>query len=195
MSLFEFSGRLPIGLKIVNHFLSVSEARDVMETIDSNPWHSDLSRRVQHYGWRYDYRVRNLLPDSYLGPLPDFLSRLSQRIKQEQLMEVVPDQVIVNEYLPGQGIAPHIDCEPCFGPEIATLSLGDEYPMNFRHTITNEEFQLFLPPGSICVLSGESRYFWTHKIAKRKSDLLPGGGRKARLRRVSVTFRSVLVSL
>ncbi|MEI7575655.1 MAG: alpha-ketoglutarate-dependent dioxygenase AlkB [Armatimonadota bacterium] len=167
----------------------------VLEKIDSNLWLSDLSRRVQHYGWRYDYRTRKLHPDSYLGPLPDFLSGLCQRIKQEQLMEVVPDQVIVNEYLPGQGIAPHIDCEPCFGPEIATISLGDEYPMNFRHTITNEEFQLFLPVGSICVLSGESRYLWTHEIAKRKSDLLPGGGRKARLRRVSVTFRSVLVSL
>ena len=29
----------------------------------------------------------------------------------------------VNEYLPGQGIAQHVDCVPCFGGTVASLSL------------------------------------------------------------------------
>lgn len=172
----------------------MEEAHILLEKIDSNPWLSELSRKVQHYGWRYDYRARNLRSDSFLGPLPEFLECLCQRIKQDHLMTLVPDQVIINEYLPGQGIARHVDCEPCFGPEIATISLGDEYPMYFRHTITNEAFEAFLPIGSICVMGGESRYLWTHEIAKRKTDVLPSGGRKARSRRVSVTCRSVIIS-
>ena len=33
------------------------------------------------------------------------------------------EQAIVNEYEPGQGIAPHVDRD-CFGPVVATVSLG-----------------------------------------------------------------------
>ena len=35
-----------------------------------------------------------------------------------------PDQVTVNEYLPGQGIAPHVDTHSAFEDGIASLSLG-----------------------------------------------------------------------
>ena len=41
------------------------------------------------------------------------------------------------------------------------------------------------------MLSGEARFGWTHEIAKRKSDKY-GGVRVPRLRRLSLTFRSVI---
>lgn len=178
------------GLVVVPGFLDDADA--LLAWVGSMPWLDDLSRRVQHYGWRYDYRARAVPPGSRLGPLPEPLEALAERIHQAGHMAGVPDQAIVNEYLPGQGIAAHIDCEPCFGPEIATLSLGDAYPMRFTRPTTGEAREVWLPVGSLCVMSGPARHEWRHEIARRRSDPTPAG-RRPRGRRVSVTFRTVVV--
>lgn len=188
-SLFEDLPSIP-GLICVPGFLNESDS--LLGILDRMPWLDDLSRRVQHYGWLYDYKSRKIHHDSYLGPLPGFLQEIAEALFSAGFMECVPNQAIVNEYLPGQGIAAHIDCEPCFGPEIATISLGDEYPMRFTCVSTSEAIDVWLPVGSACVISGPARYEWRHEIAKRKSD--PSGGtRKLRTRRVSVTFRTVIL--
>jgi len=186
-SLFDDPLSIP-GLIRVPGFLM--ESSSLLAALDSMPWLDDLSRRVQHYGWRYDYRSRRIHDASYLGALPDVLQDVAGQLFSDGLMECVPDQAIVNEYLPGQGIAAHIDCEPCFGPEIATISIGDDYPMRFTNVATAEAIDVWLPVGSACVISGPARYEWRHEIAKRKSDMF-AGMRKQRKRRVSVTFRTV----
>lgn len=179
------------GMVLVPDFLS--EPSDVLQAVDGMPWMYDLSRRVQHYGWKYDYRSHIVRKDAYLGPLPSFLAAIAGQLYFDGLMRSLPDQAIVNEYVPGQGISAHVDCEPCFGPEVATLSLGDEYPMRFSKSILKEVREFWLPVGSACVISGPARYEWTHEIAKRKSDV-KDGVRKPRLRRVSITFRTVISS-
>jgi alkylated DNA repair dioxygenase AlkB len=45
-------------------------------------------------------------------------------MSDEGLADEVTNQTIVNEYRPGQGIAAHVDCVPCFGATILSLSLG-----------------------------------------------------------------------
>ncbi len=97
-----------------------------------------------------------------------------------------PNQVIINEYLPGQGIGRHVDCAPCFGPQIATLSLGSPCEMHFRNVVTGEVINLTLAVNSLLILNGPSRYDWTHEISARKAD-----NGISRTRRVSVTFRTV----
>lgn len=181
-SLFDDLPSIP-GLICVHDFLK--EPGALLDMLDRMPWLDDLSRRVQHYGWRYDYRSHRVHPDAYLGPLPDFLQHLAEELFSDGLLKCVPDQAIVNEYLPGQGIAAHIDCEPCFGPEIAMISLGDEYPMRFTNVSTAQAIDVWLPVGSACVISGPARYEWRHEIAKRKSDPV-GGTRNIG----SVEFRS-----
>jgi alkylated DNA repair dioxygenase AlkB len=126
-----------------------------------------------------------------LGPLPDWLQQLAIRLFEDGIFQQVPDQVIVNEYLPGQGIAAHVDCEPCFGPVIASLSLGAPVPMVFGNRRTREVVEVDLPPRSLLVLSGEGRYEWTHSILARKTDVIDGRTRD-RVRRVSLTFRTVI---
>lgn len=98
--------------------------------------------------------------------------------------------MIVNEYLPDQGISAHVDCEPCFGPAIASLSLGGPVQMAFRHRQAGEQISLTLEPLMLLILSGQARYDWTHEIPARKSDLI-AGVRQPRARRVSLTFRTV----
>jgi len=44
-----------------------------------------------------------------LGKLPKWLNDVASKIKEDGLCEIVPDQVIINEYKLGQGISPHID--------------------------------------------------------------------------------------
>jgi alkylated DNA repair dioxygenase AlkB len=48
-------------------------------------------------------------------------------------MKQEADQAIINEYQPGQGISPHVDCVPCFGPVVAAISLGSDCVMDFTH--------------------------------------------------------------
>jgi alkylated DNA repair dioxygenase AlkB len=154
---------------------------------------NDLKRRVQHYGWRYDYSSRVVTEEMKTEPLPDFILGIARELKGRGWFASVPDQVIVNEYEPGQGIAPHIDRD-CFGPSVATLSLGDRWPMQFiplsRSAVAAESEEIFLDVGSMLVLRGNARTEWMHGIVKRRTDG-QGRSRRQRMRRVSVTFRPV----
>ena len=181
---------LPRGARLLDTYLSSRTAEALLATVDGQPWRSDLKRRVQHYGWRYDYRARTVSPDMRLGPLPDWLAPLAQSLSREAEFDAIPDQVIINEYQPGQGISAHIDCAPCFGPAIASLSLTGCAEMVLRNTHTDDRISLRLEPGSLLILSGEARYDWTHEIPARKSDVIDGA-RQPRSRRVSLTFRTV----
>lgn len=170
------------------HFLSPFEQLKLLADIDGQPWRDDLKRRVQHYGYRYDYRSKKVDSSMFLGLLPSFLANIAERLISLGLMPIIPDQAIVNEYEPGQGITPHVDCEPCFGGSIATVSLGSVYTMDFADTKSEATKSIRLALGSCLVFSGEARYRWTHGIKMRKLD-----DGIARGRRVSVTFRTVTI--
>ena len=178
------------GLIYTPEFINTEVEAALLAQIDAAPWITDLKRRVQHYGWRYDYKARSVPPDAYLGPLPEWLTPFAHRLADEGLFETPPDQAIINEYLPGQGIAPHIDCEPCFGPVIASLSLGGSCVMVFSRE--ERKAPITLAPRSMVVMTGEARELWKHGIPARKSDPGPGGS-APRGRRVSVTFRVVKI--
>ncbi len=182
---------IPTGLSLLADFVSPDVAADLLTAIDAAPWRADLKRRVQHYGYVYDYRRRNVDADMRLGPLPVWLAPLAERLHAEGYFSAVPDQCIVNEYVPGQGIAQHVDCEPCFGDVIASLSLGNVCVMTFTRVDGNDQHTLTLPPRSLLVMRGEARYDWRHGIPARKTDMIDGE-RVARARRVSITFRRAI---
>lgn len=175
------------GLQYLPDFITADEERALIEAIDQQPWLNDLKRRVQHYGYKYDYKARAVTADSYLGSLPDWLMPVTQKLPFKPYQ--APDQVIVNEYLPGQGISAHVDCVPCFSDTIASLSLGSGAVMQF--TKEQEKHDLYLEPRSLIILSGPARYEWAHAIPARKSDVVDGF-KIERGRRVSLTFRTVI---
>ncbi len=180
------------GLKFIEGFLSQEEQSHCVERVDAaaNEWRDDLSRRVQHYGWRYDYKARAITPDMHIGALPDWLARLAQRLYDETgLFDKVPEQVIVNEYVPGQGIAMHTDHRG-FGPTVCTISLLDDWEMDFAEN-WKDKTPALLQKGSCVLLTDSARSVWQHGIAPRKTDSLLGGQRN-RKRRLSLTFRTVL---
>jgi len=78
-------------------------------------------------------------------------------MQQADLFGEIPNQTIINEYLSGQGISAHIDCVPCFGNEIASLSLGSVFIIEFTHPHHTKQTNV-LEPCSLFVLSGPARY-------------------------------------
>ncbi len=117
-------------LMYVADFVASPDEATLLAAVDAAPWLSDLKLRVQHYGYRYDYKARRVDPSMYLGPLPDWAQPLAGRLVGDGYMPTAPDQLIVNEYEPGQGITAHVDCVPCFGPVVCSLTLGSPCVMD-----------------------------------------------------------------
>lgn len=176
------------GLTFIPHYIGEPEFFPLLKFIDEQPWSSALQRRTQHYGYRYDYTKKTVDRSMYLGPLPPLLDKLASEFVEEGFFLDKPEQAIVNEYKPGQGIAAHTDCVPCFGPVVASVSLISGIEMQFNNWRSGEVQKLHLMPNSLLVLSGEARYKWGHAIIPRHSD-----GAYARFRRISVTFRTMLL--
>ena len=110
-------------------------------------------------------------------------------------------QAIINLYRPGEGISPHVDLLRRFGDGIVGVSLGDGgVAMRFaRAGEDGDEYDVWLPSGSVLVLTGEARYKWTHGIAPRLRDKVEniatgddGWMLQERGLRVSITFRWLL---
>ncbi len=185
-----FQDEWPDGLTYLENYISEDEADRLVQEIDAAPWRTDLKRRVQHYGYRYDYKARQARREDYLGPLPELFQGLAERLTAEGHFRTVPDQVIVNEYQPGQGISAHIDCQPCFGETIASLSLLSACVMRFASQIYSQQIELHLQPASLLVLKDDARHLWTHAIPARKTDVFESQ-RHVRSRRISLTFRTM----
>ena len=170
MSLFE--QKLPQGLTYIPNYITEEKQQELITKIDEQPWLTGLKRRVQHYGYKYDYKARKITPELKIDPVPDWL-------------QVLPnyDQVIINEYQQGQGISSHIDCIPCFSNTICSLSLLSPCEMVFKKN--NQKISLILEPLSLLIMQNEARYEWQHEIPARKSNV--------KSRRVSITFRAVIL--
>ena len=60
----------------------------------------------------------------YLGEMPYWVDKLCSKVQGDTLCIDKPNQVIINEYIPGKGIAFHIDCVSCFWDAICSLGLA-----------------------------------------------------------------------
>lgn len=177
------------GLVTVDDFLSEGDEAALIAIIDQSAWLTSLSRRVQHYGWRYDYKARTIDASMRLGALPEWAERLARRLVEQGLVPHLADQVIVNEYVKDQRIAPHVDCETCFADGIAMISLLESWEMIFKpRRGKGKRVVERLERRSVAVMTGDARYNWTHEIPKRKTE----PNNVLRVRRVSITLRKVI---
>lgn len=171
---------LPPGASLTADWITPGQEAALVAFLDAGEWSGELKRRVRHFGFRYDYRARSATLASRIGPLPEALQGQAERLVADGRFTAVPDQVIANEYLPGQGISAHVDCEPCFGEVIASLSLLSGCEMRFGCLASGETRAVILPPRSLLVLTGPAR----------RSDVIDGL-LVMRQRRVSLTFRTM----
>jgi alkylated DNA repair dioxygenase AlkB len=174
---------------------TIEDGQAFIDELDQYPWssisNSAQSRRVQHYGYQYDYRSRrvgepiNLIPDALL-PLQEGLTEIC--LEQGLIDETyVFNQCIVNEYESGQGISKHID-HKTYGNVIGCFTLGSGASMVFRKGSNAES--LYVEKDSLYIMTGDARNEWTHEMPARKTDVVDGIIKK-RGRRISVTFREI----
>ncbi|XP_021093414.1 alkylated DNA repair protein alkB homolog 8 isoform X2 [Heterocephalus glaber] len=168
---------LPPGLTVVEEIISSEDEKMLLESIN---WTEDLDnqnfqkslkhRRVKHFGYEFHYENNNVDKDKPLPEgLPDICDSFLEKWLAEGYIKCRPDQLTINQYEPGQGIPAHIDTHSAFEDEIISLSLGSEVVMDFKHP-DGITVQVMLPRRSLLVMTGESRYLWTHGITPRKFD-------------------------
>lgn len=94
--------------------------------------------------------------------LPQWLEIFAKRLFDEHIFPLKPNHVLVNEYLPGDGIMPHTD-GPAYYPIVSTLSLGSASLLHFWNQRV-PDFCLNLPQRSLVIFIGELYYERLHSI-------------------------------
>lgn len=155
----------------------------MLDTDISTEWKpltcSIKSRLVKQYGKAYNYK--KFTADETVNPIPDFLKiymdKALEMIKKELNINYEFDQCIVNNYTKGQNINKHIDSN-VFDDIIACFTIGDGGIIRFKND--DKQFDINVESNSLYIMSGESRYKWTHEMLKHKGE-----------RRISITFRKI----
>jgi len=195
------------GLALINDFITPEEEKMLLDfsnkqVTDGDPilgrgWSkAPGNREVLQYGYEYKYVNKNSKPEKTTA-MPSEFKDVVKKVTACGFKSQ-PDQCIVNKYQPGQGISAHVDHTIHFGPVIASLSLGSGCIMEMsrasKDVVTGQTSkttkELWLAPRSLLVLSGESRYDWSHYIPARKNDIV-FGSKVARGVRTSLTFRTM----
>lgn len=168
---------LPPGLMVIEEIISSEDEKILLESVnwtedtDNQNFQKSLKhRRVKHFGYEFQYENNNVNKDKPLpGGLPAIYDSILEKWLKEGFISYKPDQLTVNQYEPGHGIPAHIDTHSAFEDEIVSLSLGSEIVMDFKHP-DGVTVPVMLPRRSLLVMTGESRYLWTHGITPRKFD-------------------------
>lgn len=200
---------LPPGMFLLENCVSEELERQLLHNLE---WKADQGnktttsndqlkhRQVQHFGYEFLYTTNNVDPTCPLVDrlIPTATDEIWNHLAAElpQFADFRPDQLTVNRYEPGQGIPPHCDTHSCFEDPILSLSLGSGIVMEFRKPQSSSHLKVLLPRRSLLVMSGESRYGWTHGITPRMSDVIKVNDHITVVRRqlrVSFTFRKLKI--
>lgn len=209
---------LPPSFHYLPSFLTPAEEIALLATINTHPWTHLTHRKLQaHPG--------PLSPAGTLlsAPLPAFLTPLAARLVALGIFDDLddpsdpspsittdssPNHVLINAYLPSQGIFPHED-GPAYHPVVATISLGSSVVLD----VSPPGARIWLPPRSLLVTRGQAYRGRLHGIAavdvdedlgpgtvanwrllgdEERKEVERGGGTVRREgERVSLTFRRV----
>jgi len=176
------------GFSIYPDFISEAQEQQLIDEIDAQPWMVDYSRRLQYYGFRNELEA----PYSLIGiplSIPPAIHELAETIYAEKQLDYNPDQVIINEYQPGEGIRPHKD-RNYYENQICGINLASGCVMRFSNANHQEVFDIELPRHSLYIMQDDARKKWNHSIPPRKKDLI-NGAIQHRGRRLSITYRKV----
>lgn len=92
---------------------------------------------------------------------------------------------LLNLYHTGEeGMAWHSDDEKDLKKNgaIASLSLGAERKFAFKHKLSKEKVELYLPHGSLLIMKGTTQSHWLHRLPPTKKVLEA---------RINLTFRNI----
>ena len=111
-----------------------------------------------------------------LEPIPDYLLDLSNKLIDKKILDVLPEDVSINIYYPGNKMVPHIDKIDA-GPVITILSLLSD--ANLILSYGSKKEIVSLPSRSVVQLKDKYRTHWKHSIEKVND------------KRISIVFRQL----
>ena len=106
---------------------------------NETPWQHLAKRKIQHYGYKFDYpknTVNERAIDSSLPPWTEALLMDIYKYLQDMNFSLKLNQLTINCYNPGDGIAFHSDSHSSFCDLFVIVSLGSDVIMDFR-TLNN----------------------------------------------------------
>ena len=198
----------PPGLCYIPELLTPDEEADIVSWVDSEgaPWSKEITRRTQQYGPKFHYGGggRYLQHNAEFPHIPAIFDSVIAKLRgvvddgTSFPFPYEPDQIIINEYFPGQGIAPHIDRPDLFDDCVASVSLLSDVVMNFTHIRGRQAaHNRFLRRRSGLIFKGPARYEFRHGIQQKVQEemYVDSDGEEqcnVRSRRLSITLRRVL---
>ncbi|KAL7286579.1 hypothetical protein TKK_0019206 [Trichogramma kaykai] len=159
----------------IPNFITEEEENDIIQKIQSTPqpkWTQLSHRRLQNWGGIP--HPKGMIAEE----IPQWLKKQIDKIVELHIFDDSkrPNHVLINEYLPGQGIMPHSD-GPMFHPIVTTISCGSHTQLTFykRHDTNNielpeKEFSLLLEPRSLLILQKDLYYNYLHSIEESNND-------------------------
>lgn len=80
----------------------------------------------------------------------------------------------------------HVDSDALSGDVVCVLSMGSAAVLNFYRDGTAREYQAVVPPRSLYIMGGESRYKWSHEL--KPGPWVVQGKKIPRTRRFAMVF-------
>lgn len=193
----------PPTIYYIPNFITAEEESHILKNVYSTPkpkWTNLSHRRLQDYGGVP--HEKGLIPEK----IPDWLQIYTKKIDKLNIFEKPANQILINEYLPGQGIMPHTD-GPIFYPTIATVTCGSHTVLEFLENTENRDkvCELLLERCSLVIVKDDLYSKYLHSISERCSDVLSAkcvnlnncgrqfdvGKTLERSTRISLTIRNV----
>lgn len=167
------------GLYYVPNFLTPEQLNEITQELNQNQsWvgvtKNQNSRKVRQYGYEYVYSGG---PPKPTDPIPVMYQLFNNRSTlptelQQILADWEPNQLLINRYLPGQGISHHTDHLKYFNSIVVGITIGSGIEMEFVKA--GQTVPIYLEPNSLYVMSKDARYKWTHGIRSRNTDTVNG---------------------
>lgn len=190
---------VPPTIYYIPNFITPEEESHIIKNVYSVPkpkWTCLSNRKLQDYGGVP--HEKGMIPEK----IPDWLQKYVNKVADLDVFDgKTPNQVLVNEYLPKQGIMPHTD-GPLFYPTITTISCGSGTVLKFlennekRHTVC----EVYLERCSLVVVKEELYTKYLHTIEEKdcdslencaNSNVIPENIPLKRGTRISLTIRNV----
>ncbi|XP_012141260.1 putative RNA/DNA demethylase ALKBH6 [Megachile rotundata] len=163
----------------VPNFITPEEEEEILRCVNNAPlpkWTQLSHRRLQNWGGIP--HPKGMIAEE----IPSWLMKYVNKISSCNIFEKekLPNHVLINEYLPGQGIMAHSD-GPLFHPIVTTISCGSHTLLDFykrldstqQHEL-NLEFSFLLERRSLLILQGDLYHHYLHSIAEKDTDVISG---------------------
>ena len=178
------------GLQTIKNYVTKAEQTAILHDLNQYPFVDYAGKSCQEFGQNFSFYIDRFTADY----LPPAVKALGDRLVTDGILteEERPNYVLVNRYIPGQGIHPHVD-DNYYTDGIVSVTLMSGGSLNFFRDKNNVYFDEnpdignkykpnkmkdkllecgagYFEPGSLFAMHREGRYAYKHEMKRRYKD-------------------------